>query len=126
MTDVVAPEPREQQPGGGERAIEALVVSCGLALAIVMIALDVYTFAINETNHTGIPMSWLVALGAVGLFAAFGFRWKLRGSPGVARATAWLMAASIALIVNVIVLDVSNVMMTFERWAYKGMPERPW
>jgi uncharacterized protein (DUF486 family) len=36
------------------------------------------------------------------------------------------MAASIALIVNVIVLDVSNVMMTHERWAHKGMPDRPW
>ena len=103
---------------------------CGLidcaAVCLALGGLDYYTFAISDTNHTGLPMSWLLAACVVSFIAA-GVALAKRLKRIVDSWVAWcVLVASACGIANIVIFDMFNIMMEYERWAAKGLPRRPW
>jgi hypothetical protein len=110
--------------------VSSIVGGCALvycaAVCVALAGLDYYTFAISDTNHTGLPMSWLLAACVVSFFAA-GVALARRLKRIVDSWVAWcVLVVSACAIANVVIFDVFNFMMEYERWAAKGLPRRPW
>lgn len=92
-----------------------------LAMILVMIAWGIayYVFLINRaSNHSAISLYWVYVLL---LPVALHCLWQLKHSKH------WLIPFSIALVIitGVAVLDYLNVMLQYDTWLQRGMPERP-
>lgn len=91
----------------------------GLLLELGLIATVLGRILETPVNHVGVSpyLGLLLALPC----AALGFR--NAGKEGViARA---LLALSLLVIILLFVLDQSNILVEYETWLKRGMPERP-
>lgn len=122
--DVGSPRPVAGGAWGGRADASAAWV--GGALGSALAALDLYAVALNETNHTSLPLIW-VGLACAGVALAGGAALAFgEARSGVRRRTAWwLLAAGLAGTANLVALDVLNIMMGYQRWVAKGMPPKP-
>ena len=104
------------------RTTEALaLIFCGVECVLV-IALDVYAFAIARTSHTGMPLRLLVVLGGIGsiIGAVLVAVWR---TDARRRMIAFmLLLMSVLLIANVLALEWGNVLMEYDTWGRRGLP----
>lgn len=91
-----------------------------LAMILVMIVFFVayYVFVLNPSNHSAISLYWVYMLA---LPAALHSLWQLKAS------WHWLipLAFAVGIVAGVAVLDYLNIMLQYDTWLQRGMPERP-
>ena len=91
----------------------------------LLVALDHYAFEVNETNHTGAPISWLLGLCVVGFVAGVALvKWRPANAIDV-RVVWCVIVVSAIGIANIAIFDGLDIMMEYDRWIGKGMPDRP-
>jgi hypothetical protein len=89
-----------------------------MILIIVASAIVYYVFMINRaSNHSGLSLYWVYVLV---LPAALHFLGQLKYSKY------WLipLAFGLLIIVGVALLDYFNIMLQYDTWLQRGMPER--
>jgi drug/metabolite transporter (DMT)-like permease len=94
----------------------------GGVLAICLQAvIAVYAIALNDSGHTGAePFLTFLYFGPLFCLSLFAW-WKKRVLKRTAQFSA---AAAIAGILLVVLLDVTNMLVQYQRWAKRGLPER--
>lgn len=95
-------------------------------LAVALLLFDLYALIINPTNHTGLPVTWLLGLCLVSLGGAIAGLRAGKRPTGVANWIKWAILVISAIgVVNIVLFDTLNIMMGYENWARRGMPEKP-
>lgn len=99
-----------------------------LALLGILILFNVYSLLLNESNHTGLPLAglsyfYLMTL-VVNLILLIIVKFKKLPVES-ALIVYYLVVLSIVAIINIAAFEKFNVMMEYETWQKKGMPEKP-
>lgn len=99
-----------------------------LTLLGILILFNVYSLLLNESNHTGLPLTslsyfYLITL-VVNLILLIIVKFK-KLPVGNTSLIYYLVILSILAIVNIAAFEKFNVMMEYETWQKKGMPEKP-
>ncbi len=97
-------------------------------LASVLI-FNYYSILGNATNHSGIPLNVLLILYLVTLLITLVIifiGWKSHNHSKIA----FFLLAALAMIsllgfINIIAYEQLNIMMSYEAWLHKGMPDKP-
>ncbi len=101
-----------------------------LALAGVLVLFNYYSLFRNATNHTGAPIGLIAAVYfttfAISVIIMAVDRKKLIRN----RKTTYYLLLALAMIssiafANIVAFDQLNVMMNYETWLHKGMPDKP-
>jgi drug/metabolite transporter (DMT)-like permease len=101
--------------------MRALLLICGVVGLGIEAAIAVYALALNESGHTRAE-PFLAFLYFVPLLCfSFFVWWKRRPMKGVAQFSAAVAVAGIFLVV---LLDATNMLVQYQRWAKRGLPER--
>jgi hypothetical protein len=96
-----------------------LGLGCGLGLVLFwgLVALRIAT---DSGNHIGVNLLWILPLALVAMLA--GALWRA----GQFRRTGMaLLVLGLLTVVGVVLLDRLNVLVEYEAWLDRGMPERP-
>jgi hypothetical protein len=101
------------------RLVRAVALALGAADLIALLAFAAYVRS-SDSNH-GWPMEWTCVLAACGALSAV-----VAGALSAVsrRLFAALVACALALAVTVFGCDRLNVMMEYDTWIARGMPER--
>ncbi|WP_309888631.1 hypothetical protein [Archangium sp.] len=96
-----------------------LGLGCGLALVLFwgLVALRVAT---DSGNHIAVSVLWVIPLALVAMLAG-ALWWGAR----LRRAGMALLVLGLLTVVGVVLLDRLNVLVEYEAWLDRGMPERP-
>lgn len=111
--------------GPGSRVVSTMaVLLCAAEFSFVAL-FALYSLAIADANHTGVPLSLLLVLPvATGLASALSLAARERGL--VARRVALcLLLSSLVMIGTIEGFERLNVMMEYGTWVRKGMPAKP-
>jgi membrane-bound metal-dependent hydrolase YbcI (DUF457 family) len=91
----------------------------GLALVLSW-SLVVFRLASIPENHVGVSPLWVLPLALVAMLAG-GLLWAAPSR----RAAVALLALGLLTGVGVVLLDRLNILVGYESWLERGMPERP-
>jgi hypothetical protein len=96
-----------------------LGLGSGLALALfwVLVALRIATY---RDNHIGVSLLWVIPLALVAMLA--GGLWRAAHRR---RAGAFLLVLGLLTVVGVVLLDRLDILVEYETWLDRGMPDRP-
>jgi drug/metabolite transporter (DMT)-like permease len=102
-------------------SMRILLLVGGVIGLCIEAAIAVYAFAVNDSGHTGaepfVAFLYFVPLLCVAVFVL----WTRHLSKRTA-----LFSASVAIvgILLVVLLDATNMLVQYERWAKRGLPEQ--
>jgi hypothetical protein len=96
-----------------------LGLGCGLALVFFwgLVALRIATYS---ENHIGVSVLWIIPLALVAMLA--GALWR---AAQLRRAGMALLVLGLLTVVGVVLLDQLDILVEYESWLERGMPERP-
>ena len=105
----------------GKSPVTGVVPWIGAALLLAAGGLLVWRAAVADSNHVGfdVRQAWLPS----GLAFLWGLMGLLRPG-GNRRASVALIGVSVLLAALVLVLDQFNLLVQYDRWIERGMPER--
>ncbi len=95
------------------------LATLGVAATLGLLATEVWRR--SPVNHVGYPPRTLCAVGIVGMMAAF-VALYLRAQRCLALVC---IAVSLILVVAVLAVDHWNVLVQYDEWLKRGMPESP-
>lgn len=96
-----------------------LGVGSGLAL-ILFWGLVVLRIVSHPENHIGVSVLWVLPLALVAMLAGGLWLSTQRRRAGVA-----LLALGLLTVAGAVLLDRLNILVEYESWLKRGMPERP-
>jgi hypothetical protein len=96
-----------------------LGLGCGLALVLFwgLVALRIAT---SSENHLGVSVLWILPLALMAMVA--GALWR---AAQLRRAGLALLVLGLLTVVGAVLLDRLDVLVEYESWLERGMPERP-
>lgn len=110
-------------PGRGKQSagwfIVAVVAGAAMVLALGAMA---WSAGMKDSNHVGYDIRWVWGLCALAVAWA---AWGARRRPRMTRAVVCLTLLALVLAGVVFVFDRYNVLVEYETWVARGMPE-PW
>ena len=74
----------------------------------------------SSANHIGVSVLWALPLGGVAMLA--GVLWR---PTRLRRAGTALLVVGLLTVVGIVLLDRLNILVEYEAWLERGMPERP-
>jgi hypothetical protein len=107
-----------------ERASVAAAVVWGGALVAALVVYNLYCLSWNQTNHTGLPTEWVVA-GAFGSASLSTLLALVCSSKPLRRSLAVASLLGALLGVNSLVYLRAGIMMSYEAWLERRMPDKP-
>lgn len=89
-----------------------------MILVMIVFLMVCYVFVVNRSNHSAFSLYWVYVLV---LPLALHSLFQLKASKH------WLipLAFGLVIIASVAVLDYLNIMLQYDTWLQRGMPERP-
>ncbi len=99
-----------------------------LILLAILIMFNVYSLLLNESNHTGLPLASLFYFYLISFAINFILLIVVKFNKiSVCNISLiyYLVILSFLAIVNIGAFERFNVMMEYETWQKKGMPEKP-
>ena len=99
------------------RGLFGLGSGLGLVLFWGLVALRLVA---SSSNHIGVSVLWALPLGPVAMLAG-ALWWSTR----LRRAGMVLLAWGLLTVLGIVLLDRLDILVEYEAWLRRGMPERP-
>lgn len=99
-----------------------------IVLSATIVAFNVYSLLINESNHTGFNTSLLIVFFLLAFFINLAdlAAMKKMPVPGInKRLMIVVVALAIIGTLNISLFDHYHIMMQYDRWIASGMPPKP-
>jgi hypothetical protein len=97
------------------------LLGLGSGLGLVLFwGLVAFRVAVDSGNHTSVNVLWAIPLALVAMLA--GALWR---AAQLRRAGMALLVLGLLTVVGVVLLDRLDVLVEYEAWLERGMPERP-
>lgn len=96
-----------------------LGLGCGLTLLLFW-SLVALRIAAHPENHIGVSVLWVIPLALVAMLA--GALWR---AAQFRRAGMALLMLGLLTVIGVVLLDRLDILVEYEAWLERGMPERP-
>ncbi len=105
------------------KTFKRLLISYLSFITIFTIIFNFYSLVYNNSNHTGInfkiySLLFIIISIIINLYNLLYFRKKKLSTPYI------ILIITIFVFINVLFFEKYNIMLTYEKWIEKGMPEK--